>query len=123
MLDRIIGKSADAKQAAQDAKTEGDGTEGHWTGATWFHGGQTWLHEQGPEIVNLPSGAQVIPHSESLKQEYERGLNAGKQNGQGGVSIVIPKLADTIVVKEKQDIDNIMNQLTFKLKSYAINAM
>ena len=39
------------------------------------------------------------------------------------MSISIPKLADTIVVREEQDIDNIARALVYRMKSYAINSM
>lgn len=145
MIDRIIGRSHDAENAANEAKevdsgsgeSSGDGS-GSWTGASWFPGGTTWLHEQGPELVYLPTGARVVPHSDSLKEEYQRGLDAGTQmlrpvsmqaapatveQRTGDIKITIPKLADQIVVREKQDIDNIANALVFKLKQYAMNRM
>ena len=46
-------------------------------GTNFWRGGLTWIHEQGPEIVYLPTGAKVIPHSKSLMQEYNRGLADG----------------------------------------------
>ena len=122
MLDRIIGKSGDAKAAAADAQAESGGeAEGHWTGATWFHGGNTWIHEKGAELVNLPTGAQIVPHSESLKSEYKRGLSDGTAKQAGNTSITIAKIADSIVVREDADIDKIANALAFKLKQYSMN--
>lgn len=123
MIDRIIGRSNEAKEAAQDAKAA-ESADGHWTGSTWYSGGATWLHEQGPEIVTLPTGSQIIPHSDSLKAEYQRGLMAGAAHNQGAqVSIEVPKLADQIVVRQPEDIDAIANKLAYKLKQYSINAM
>lgn len=34
---------------------------GHATGTTFWRGGPTRLHEQGPEIIDLPNGSRVIP--------------------------------------------------------------
>ena len=79
------------------------------------------MHEQGPEIMDLPTGTRIIPHSESLKQEYARGRKEG--SGKGGMSITIPKLADQIVVREDADVDRIMEKLVFKLKQFSINRM
>ena len=155
-LDSLIGKAGEAKSAAASAESGGGG-DGNWTGTNWFSGGVTWLHEQGPELVQLPTGSKVIPHSESLKEEYQRGLKDGGKkthdsiqtdesaalelkapdtNIQGGfspetgntsntnsVTINIPKLADSIIVREKGDIDSIANAIAFKLKTYAINSM
>lgn len=121
MLDRIIGKANTAKETAASAEEES--ADGNWTGTTYFPGGVTWMHEQGPEIVKLPTGAQIIPHSESLKQEYRKGAAEASARRGGSVSISIPKLADTIVVREEQDIDDIAKALVYRMKSYAINSM
>ena len=121
MLDRITGKAHTAKETAASAEEES--TDGKWTGTTYFPGGVTWMHEQGPEIVKLPTGAQIIPHSESLKQEYRKGAAEASARRGGSVSISIPKLADTIVVREEQDIDDIAKALVYRMKSYAINSM
>lgn len=133
-LDRILGKAHDA----QNASAEAGATGGNWTGTNYFPGGVTWLHEQGPELVYLPTGSRVVPHSESLKEEYQRGLDAGSQmmrpvsmqaapatveQRTGDIRITIPKLADSIIVRDKQDIDSITNALVFKMKQYALNSM
>lgn len=118
-LDRIMGKAHETKEAASDAENTGN----NWTGTNYFPGGVTWLHEQGPEIVTLPTGAQVIPHSESLKEEYRKGARDERARGAASMSIQIPKLADTIVVREENDIDKLTDALAFKLKAHAINRM
>jgi len=82
-----------------------------------WRGGPAMIHDAGPEIVDLPSGSRVIPHSQSMRQEYERGRKAGT----GDININIPKLAETLIVREDADIDKIVEKLAFKLKSYAIN--
>ncbi len=126
MLDRIIGKSSDAKAAAADAQAESDGggeAEEHWTGSTWFHGGKTWINERGAELVNLPTGTQIVPHSESLKQQYQKGFAEGQAKQAGSTSITIAKIADSIVVREDADIDKIANALAFKLKQFSMNNM
>ena len=46
-------------------------------GTMFWRGGLTWVHEQGPEIIDLPTGTRIIPHSSSLNEEYNRGFNAG----------------------------------------------
>jgi len=82
-----------------------------------WRGGPAMIHDAGPEIVDLPNGSRVIPHSRSMQQEYER----GRKESSSGNTISISKLADTIVVREDADIDKIVEKLAFKLKSYAIN--
>ena len=128
MLDRIIGKSGDAKAAAADAQAESDDsgsdeTEGHWTGSTWFHGGNTLVNEKGAELINLPTGTQIVPHSESLKQQYQKGFAEGQAKQKASMSVSIAKLADSIVVREETDIDKIADSIVFKLKQYSINNM
>ena len=126
MLDRIIGKSGDAKAAAADAQAESDGggeTEEHWTGSTWFHGGNTLVNEKGAELINLPTGAQIVPHSESLKQQYQKGFAEAQAKQKASMSVSIAKLADSIVVREETDIDKIADSIVFKLKQYSINNM
>ena len=81
-------------------------------------GGVAMIHDAGAEIVDLPSGSRVIPHDKSMDQEYQRGKADSKSSG---FVLTIPKLADTIIVREDADIDKIVEMLAFKLKSYAIN--
>lgn len=121
-VQRIIDKAHSAKSAVQEAGN-GNGPDGNWTGATWYHGGLTYVNEAGPELIKLPTGAQIVPHSESLKEEYRRGVEIGSQQNASSLSITIPKLADSIVVREEQDIDDIAERLVFKIKQYGINQM
>ena len=44
-----------------------------------WRGGLSWVGEDGPELVNLPRGAQVIPHGPSMAM-------AANQNS-GGITI------------------------------------
>ncbi len=36
-------------------------------GTKYFEGGQTWVGEEGPELVTLPRGSRITPHRESVK--------------------------------------------------------
>lgn len=121
-LDYILGKANNAQSASAQAESGGE-TEGHWTGSTWFHGGKTWINEKGAELVNLPTGTQIVPHSESLKQQYQKGLADGTAKQAGSTTISIAKIADSIVVREDADIDKIADALAFKLKQYSMNSM
>ena len=78
-------------------------------GTNNWRGGLTWVNEEGGELINLPNGTQIIPHdlSETMVKEHARNGN--------GMSINIPKLADTIVVREDADIDRIGEALANKL--------
>ena len=121
-LDSILEKAGLAR--SESAAADGGGeAESHWTGATWFTGGKTFVHEQGPELINLPTGTQIVPHSESLKQQYQKGLSEGMAARGDTQSINIAKLADSIVVREESDIDKIAERLVFKLQQHGINNM
>ena len=144
--------------------------EGNALGTDFWTGGLSWVHEQGPELIDLPNGTRVIPHSSSLREEYERGaadvidaatggynagglntptileqairtaqpenLRAAERTGNPSsnikqrtempkpspnVMVTIPKLADQIFVREKEDIENLVNQLAYRFQAHAIN--
>ena len=120
-LDWILDKVESIKSAVSSIHLPSFSLGGHATGTMGLPGGTAFIHEQGPEIMDLPTGTRIIPHSESLKQEYARGRKEG--SGKGGMSITIPKLADQIVVREDADVDRIMEKLVFKLKQFSINRM
>lgn len=72
-------------------------------------GGMALMNERGGEIVDLPRGARVYPHDESVRRAY----NDGRRGG--GVSINIPKLADQIIIREDADIDRLTSAITNRL--------
>lgn len=61
-LDSLISKAASAV---------GITTQGHATGTSYFRGGLTKVNEHGGELMNLPSGTQIIPHDLSEKMVSE----------------------------------------------------
>ena len=123
IIDKIGELGSAAKRVLHIGGDDGgdDGGDGNWTGTQYFPGGVTWLHEQGPELVELPTGTKVIPHSESLMSMY----NQGRKDSRNGnsLSVSIPKIADQIIVREDADIDRITNQIAFKIKAVAFNQM
>ena len=78
---------------------------GNASGTSYWQGGLTRVNESGGEIMNLPSGTQIIPHDASRNTA----------TAASGTNVTIPKLADTIVVREDADIDRITDQLVRKL--------
>lgn len=101
MLDRIIGKSGEAKQAANDAQSASDSGGGggeeparSWIGSNFFQGGLTWINEMGPELVNLPTGTQIVPHDESMKQMFDSGIAQGLQTAMGQAQSLALHLQD-----------------------------
>lgn len=120
-LDYILGRASEAKTVSSEA--ESANIEGHWTGSSWFSGGKTWVHEKGAELINLPAGSQIVPHAESLKQQYQKGYAKGRAQQSQATSINVAKLADSIVVREEADIDKFANMLVFKLQQHSMNNM
>lgn len=121
-LDSILEKAGLASKASTEAQS-GEEVGEHAIGTPWFSGGKTWIHEKGAEIVDLPTGTRIIPHDESLKQQYQRGYEKGRAQQQISPNINIAKLADSIVVKEQADIDRFTEQIVFKIQQAAINNM
>ena len=79
------------------------------------------IHDRGAEIVNLPSGAQVIPHAQSLNTAY----NQGKRSGTGGdINVTISQLN---VRNDGRSIEElayeIAEQIKYQLQKRAINRM
>lgn len=74
-----------------------------------WRGGLTWVNEEGGELMNLPNGTQIIPHdlSETMVKE--------KAQSDNNTGIVIPKLADQIIIREDADIDKIGQAIANKV--------
>lgn len=94
-----------------------------FTGTENWKGGLAKIHDQGSEIIDLPSGTRVMPHDKSVKEAREMGRKEGAINNKTNNSININKLADSIVVREEADIDKIISGLVEKLQVHAINTM
>ncbi len=94
-----------------------------FTGTENWKGGLAKIHDQGGEIIDLPSGTRVMPHDKSVKEAREMGRKEGAVNNRTNNSININKLADSIVVREEADIDKIISGLVEKLQVHAINTM
>lgn len=83
-------------------------------GTNNWKGGIVQISERGGEIVDLPQGSRVYPHDQSVKKAFKDGQKSG-------LSINIPKLADTLIVREEADIDRIVQRLADKLEKVAQN--
>ncbi|MBQ0079694.1 MAG: phage tail tape measure protein [Eubacterium sp.] len=108
-VNNAIGGIQNLNAMAPSAGTKAvDRVTAHAKGTPNFEGGWTRVNEKGGEIINLPSGSQIIPHEASLN----RGVG-------GGISIA--KLADQIVVREDADIDRIASAIVQKVKQASTN--
>ncbi|WP_301859259.1 phage tail tape measure protein [uncultured Megasphaera sp.] len=48
-----------------------------YTGTEYWRGGPAVVHDRGAEVINLPTGTQVWPHSQSLNAAYTAGRRSG----------------------------------------------
>jgi phage-related protein len=120
-LDYIVAKYNEIKD--QNAQTANTSTMSYLNpfghnaaGTDNWRGGLTYINEDNKgEIVDLPRGTKIYPHDESVAM--------ARREGKGGISVMIPKLADQIIVRQDSDIDRITDALVFKLKGMAINRM
>ena len=98
------------KDQSEEATVESEEVGQNAKGTKNWRGGLTWVNEEGGELMNLPNGTQIIPHDLSEIMVKEHARNVGN-----GMTVNIPKLADTIVVREDADIDKIGEALANKL--------
>lgn len=54
-------------------------------GTSSWRGGITWVGEEGPELVNLPAGSQVLPHAQSMAFASNM---PGLAGGTGGIDSI-----------------------------------
>lgn len=97
-----------------------------FTGAEDWKGGLAKIHDQGGEIVDLPSGTRVIPHDKSVREARDMGRLEGAaytKNNNSTTNINISKLADSVTVRQDSDIDEIVNRFVEKLQIASINRM
>lgn len=97
-----------------------------FTGTEDWKGGLAKIHDQGGEIIDLPSGTRVIPHDKSVREARNMGRLEGatySKNNNSTTNINISKLADSVTVRQDSDIDEIVNRFVEKLKIASINRM
>lgn len=91
-----------------------------YTGDAFFAGGPALINDRyGGEIVNLPHGAQVIPHDQSLNQAYAM----GQRNSSGGNSITI-NIAHADMSSDRsirETTRKVAEELLFQLQTREIN--
>lgn len=91
IINNAVGAAGQAVQGAaldatlgpvQGPKKPGTNAEG----TDFWKGGMTWLGEQGPELVNLPTGSQVMSHQQSMAYMS----NAMQGVNLGGINVTVP---------------------------------
>lgn len=119
---------------------ENDPTKKNALGTSYFEGGWTWVGEHGPELMKLPSGTQIKDNFSAMKmmKDYAKTtrsdfkpllskeapkliFNNSSSSSKEKANIIIPKIADNIVIREESDIDKIVDKLVAKLDKVSYN--
>lgn len=77
-------------------------------GTSYFTGGLSWVGEKGPELLNLPTGSQIIPNHKTNQYLGQQGKTAVSSPT---ININIPKLADRIDASNAKDVDALMARM------------
>ena len=81
---------------------------GNALGTPYWKGGSTRINERGGEIINLPSGTQIIPHDISRKVAGDRSvtININVQGNMIGNKDYAREMGDMIVKRLIEAMDN-----------------
>lgn len=93
-----------------------------YTGTNNWRGGAAAIHDRGAEIVDLPSGSRVIPHSQSLRQSYEMGAKANRLRTGGGINISIGGVTINNGGDVKAFARQLAEQIYYEMEKEAINS-
>lgn len=92
-----------------------------YSGTDNWKGGPAMIHDRGAEIVNLPSGAQVIPHAQSLNSAYNQGKRSSSSNS------INVNIANLNVCNDGKSVEEltfeIAEQIHYQLQKRSINRM
>lgn len=142
----VIGEIAGWFGNVADAFTGGGGSSEtvgtNAEGDNNWRGGLTWVGEKGAELVNLPRGSRILPHKESIAAAQRLGGSAEglvrRNNGSldipglgrvgaetkgliRNITVQIAKLAESIIVKEESDIDELADRIARKVTEVVVN--
>ena len=86
-IDTLKGAFAGLKSDAEGAATTTPSTRpgANAAGTSYWTGGRTWVGENGPELVDLPSGSKVYPHTKSDNMSATQGGINVAVNIQGNI--------------------------------------
>ena len=94
-----------------------------YSGTDNWSGGPAMVHDRGAEIINLPSGSQVIPHAQSLRSAYDQGKRSGNGGG-GGLQLIIQNLNVRNDGKSVEELaKEIMEHIHYEMSIRSINKM
>ncbi|MBY2136834.1 hypothetical protein KWU96_18565, partial [Clostridioides difficile] len=90
---------------------------GNATGTKYWSGGLSVVGEHGPELVSMPRGSKVFTNAESKSMINKSIPNFRQVQGENtNYNITIPKIAETIVIREDADIERITSSLIKKIQ-------
>ena len=90
---------------------------GNATGTKYWSGGLSVVGEHGPELVSMPRGSKVFTNAESKSMINKSIPNLRQvQGGNTNYNITIPKIAETVIVREDADIERITSSLIKKIQ-------
>lgn len=93
-----LSKSGTPEQKARANKALSAGIGLNAEGTDYWKGGLTWVHEKGPEIIDLPSGTRIIPHelskqmSQNSAQPVNIHVNIGTINDKADADYLISQI-------------------------------
>ena len=106
--DYKIARGAMESLKAHGYDKDGNKIGNNASGTSRWRGGLTSINEHGGEVVDLPTGSRIYPANQSAKMS--------------GITITIPKLADTISFNSDRDIDIFTDMLADKLVRVVANS-
>ncbi|WP_447513682.1 hypothetical protein [Clostridioides difficile] len=90
---------------------------GNATGTKYWSGGLSVVGEHGPELISMPRGSKVFTNAESKSMINKSIPNFRQVQGENtNYNITIPKIAETIVIREDADIERITSSLIKKIQ-------
>lgn len=93
-----------------------------YNGTTDWQGGAAVVNDRGAEIINLPSGAQVIPHSQSMRNAYNMGAASRNLRTSGGITINISGVNISNGSDIRKFAREVAEQIHYEMEKEAINS-
>ncbi len=117
LVSKVTGEGTSSGAVSSAVGKNAQGTD-NW------RGGLTLVGEKGAELVDLPKGSRILPNKTSARlMSEENGFKVpstvvtnNTENKSNTINITIPKLAESIVIREDADIDKLGEAFAEKLR-------
>jgi len=125
LSDKFSGKGKGSSGTSKVKSTRS--VERNAKGSNYFKGGLSWVGEQGPELLEIPRGARILPTKESMR--FANGYTPAPAQSQSSksmqnkINLTIAKIADTIVIREEADIKKFANEVIREFEKACFNAV